>query len=591
MWLVGLAPAVFLPGALNRFVFLKLAVVAAAWACALMGARPVRLQRRVLVVLGLGAAVLAVSAALGSAPLAQLIGRAPRYEGAVSLSVYVGALLMGAWLLGSGADPRLRRQLLRATAVAASLMAIVALADLLGVHLLETSVARPGSLLGNATEQGAYGAGVFGLGVVLYAAGERSRENLLTLGAGAALVVLSASRGALLGLVVALAVALVLGSSRSRRAAVVAGAVASVAALSLPLTRQRLLMQSPLSQQTISGRAQEWAESLALVRERLLIGWGPSGFVDAWPSVQSADYVRLAGLARLDSPHSLVLQAALSGGLLLSVLAVALVVLVVRSVRRLRREPGEATWALASLAAVAGWSTVLLTHFTAPGSTPFFCVLAGALLSERRPLPVPSAQPAPPARLMRWAGPALAGGLALVLLLAAAAEVPLRKGLGELQAGDGQGAEASFTVAHALRPWDADLDAQIAHALVAQPSQLPSTRVDAYLQRASSHLPGDPSVLTDRALRAQQLGELSQARADLDAAHRLSPNDPVVLLARGRVRARAGDLQGAVGDLEASARLMPRNPVPLQTLAGLYAQSGQSDLAAQTLARAQTLGG
>jgi hypothetical protein len=34
IWLLGLAPAVFLPGALNRFVFIKLTLGAAAIACA-----------------------------------------------------------------------------------------------------------------------------------------------------------------------------------------------------------------------------------------------------------------------------------------------------------------------------------------------------------------------------------------------------------------------------------------------------------------------------------------------------------------------------------------------------------------------------
>ena len=104
VWTLGLAPAAFLPGALNRFVFIKLTLGAAALACALMAGLPGRLQRSSRVLLTLAGATLTASALLGQAPLAQLIGRAPRYEGLVALLVYLGALLMGAWLLGRGAN-------------------------------------------------------------------------------------------------------------------------------------------------------------------------------------------------------------------------------------------------------------------------------------------------------------------------------------------------------------------------------------------------------------------------------------------------------------------------------------------------------
>ena len=163
VWLLGLAPAVFLPGALNRFVFIKLALAMVAIACALMAELPGRLQRRSRILLILGGITLASSACLGQAPLAQLMGRAPRYEGLVTLSVYLGAFLMGAWLLGPGANPVLRAHLVRATAVAASMIAFVAVLEAVGLHPLATSASRAGSLLGNATEQGAYGAGVVGL--------------------------------------------------------------------------------------------------------------------------------------------------------------------------------------------------------------------------------------------------------------------------------------------------------------------------------------------------------------------------------------------------------------------------------------------
>ncbi|MEP7193174.1 MAG: O-antigen ligase family protein [Actinomycetota bacterium] len=580
IWLVGLAPAVFLPGALNRFVFIKLSLGAAALACALMAGLPGRLQRGPRILLVLGGVTLGVSALLGQAPLAQLIGRAPRYEGLVALSVYVGAVLIGAWLLGPGANPVLRAHLVRATAVAASLIAVVAVLETLGLHPLATSTSRPGSLLGNATEQGAFGAGVVGL--CLHAVARRDRAAIWAVGAGGVLVVTSASRGALLGLVAAVAVTVILGAPQVRRVALAGLGVGAVAALALPLTRHRLLMQSPLSGQTVTGRAQEWAETLHLIGQHPVLGVGPSGFLDASPSVQSAGYVRLAGAARLDSPHSLPLQIADAGGVVLLLLAAALSWLLVRSILTLRRDAIDGPWAIGAAAAIAGWGTVLLTHFTAPGSTPLFCLLAGSLLAQPRQ--------GPARRVIRGTVAGAAAVLTAGLLLAATAEIPLRGGLAAQQGGDAAAALQDFGAAHALRPWDADLDAQIAHALIGQPAPgQPATVVDRYLGRARAAFPQDPWVLTDAGLHAGQGGKLTEALTYLDQAHRVAPNDPEVYLIRGQVRSRANNTAGAIADLRASASLTPKSPVSLRVLATVYRQAGQTTQADAAQAQAAAL--
>jgi Flp pilus assembly protein TadD len=179
----------------------------------------------------------------------------------------------------------------------------------------------------------------------------------------------------------------------------------------------------------------------------------------------------------------------------------------------------------------------------------------------------------------------------LVLVAAGAAEIPLRTGLVDLASADASSADAAFGLAHGLRPWDADLDAQIAHALVSSPRPAGVVDpVDTYLDRAASALPQDPAVLADRGLLEARRGHAAVSRELLDRAHQLAPHDPVVLLLRGQVRSRSADLSGAIADLEASASLSPRNRLPLDVLAGLYAQAGRSELAAATLARAQALG-
>lgn len=578
VWLLGLAPAMILPGALNRFVFIKLTFGAAAVGCAMMARPTGRLQRQAVTALWAGFTVLLLSAALGQAPVAQLIGRAPRYEGIVSLTVYAGALLVGAWLLGASADPSTRTHLLRATAVAAGVVAVVAVLETLGVHPLATTTSRPGSLLGNATEQGAYGAGIVGMG--LYAVQSRSRWALATVVAGAVLVATSASRGALLGLVVAVLVTAFLGSSRTRRTALVSLGVATSLSFAIPLSRNRLLLLSPLSRQTVTGRLMEWKETLSLAAKHPVLGVGPSGFVDAEPSVRSAAYVRLAGTDRLDSPHSVPLQVLVSGGVLLLSVAVVMGWLLVRATLRLRRDQDQTAWAVGAAAAMAGWATVLLTHFTAPGSTPLFLVLAGSLLSEARSKP--------PNVLAQRAVVIGASAAAAVLLLAAAAEIPLRNGLTALQQGDVTAALTNFRTAHLLRSWDADLDAQIAHALVAQ--ALPPedrSQVEQYLNRAAAALPKDPLVLLDRAISAAQRGALHEAVTRLDEAAMLAPNDAEAVYLRGQLRARTRDLAGAVLDLRASANLLPTSPQPLQALAGVYQMLGQTDLANAALSEAQ----
>ena len=580
VWILGLAPAVVLPGALNRFVFIKLALGAAALACALMAQLPGRLQRSTRILLVLAGITLAASALLGQAPIAQLIGRAPRYEGLVALSVYVGAFLMGAWLLGPGASPALRAQLIKATAVAAALIAFVALLEAFGLQPLATSASRPGSLLGNASEQGAYGAGVVGL--CLHAVSRRDRWAIGAVVSGVLLVITSASRGALLGLVVAVIVTMILGSAQVRRVALSCLGIGVLAALAIPLTRQRLLMQSPLSHQTVTGRAQEWAGTLHLIGQHPLLGVGPSGFVDASPSVQSAQYVRLAGAARLDSPHSLPLQVLDGGGVVLLLVVTVLGWFLFRSILRFRGDVVNGPWVIGAAAAMAGWATSLLTHFTAPGSTPLFCLLAGSLLSEARSRS--------DGVVVRRIGAAATAVFGVGLLLAAVAEVPLHDGLVALQVKDGPRAVDDFALAHTLRPWDVDLDAQIAHALIAvpQPGQSSSV-VDGYLGRARAALPEDPWVLADAGLHAGQDGRLGEALTYLDHAHRLAPNDAEVYVIRGQVRARAKDTSGAIADLRASASLSPKSPLPLQLLAIVYRQAGQTTLADAAQARAAVL--
>jgi len=179
---------------------------------------------------------------------------------------------------------------------------------------------------------------------------------------------------------------------------------------------------------------------------------------------------------------------------------------------------------------------------------------------------------------------------AVLTFLAAVSEVPLRTGLVALHEGRVPQAETLLGQAHALRPWDPDLDAQIAHALIGQ-AQPPASigAINRYLLPAQRSLPGDPWVLADRGLFTAQQGRPAEALPLLDQAIRLAPNDPGIHLVRGQVRAHANDVNGAVKDLRTSASLSPEDPVPLEVLASVYQRAGLLKDAELALAQSRRL--
>lgn len=209
LWVALLSPAVLLPGGEDRFALAKLAALALAVVIGLH-ARPTGwLPRWAVIGLVAGSVWLVLAASVSEAPWAQLWGRWPRYEGLITLPVLAGALWLGARTLGPDAPKAARITAERAIMMLAALVTGVALLQVLGAPLLQTPAGRPGSLLGNATDQGAVGAlcAVVLLVGAIVAGLERapSLRPLLARLAGIGLavlgVVLSGSRGALLGLV------------------------------------------------------------------------------------------------------------------------------------------------------------------------------------------------------------------------------------------------------------------------------------------------------------------------------------------------------------------------------------------------------
>jgi hypothetical protein len=530
--LLAVAGAGFLPGALDRFVFPKLALDAAGVALALSvparGALP-RAGKWLLVLAGL---ILLAAALSGVTPLQQLIGRPPRYEGLVALPVYLGVLVSGARLLGPGRAPGSMAWMLDGLSVAALAIGIEAALEAAGLRPLVSSVSRPGSLLGNASDQGAWA--VLALGP-LAAVAIRRRGVLHRAGALGAAVALatSGSRGALVGAVVLALVLVALIPDRGSRIALAIGcAVLALGVLALPTTRSRVLSGTPLSQQTVSGRRLLWSETLKLVGDHPLLGVGPSGYVDAIPAYHDHRYeVEIGPTNPPDSPHDWLLQAAAAGGPGLVLVALLLAGLVLsrgtKAALEQRANPDGVIFT-GLLAGLAGYGVALLFYFTGPGTTPLAALFAGALIA--------APPPSPASAYTRLRGGLVAGYtlLTVVLVAAAVAEMPLRSALLQATAGNLAAADHDFHLAHDLRPWDAGI-AQIAthvYAVLALEHQAGASRFGLpWAVKELDAYPDSVQALEDGATIESAAGRPVASARLLRRARRLEPENPDLLSA------------------------------------------------------------
>ncbi|SDF80808.1 O-antigen ligase [Blastococcus aurantiacus] len=590
-WALGLlvlGGLAVLPGALNRFVLPKLAVTAAGVALAFRAPSRGRLPRAVLLLSGAAGLVAVAAALVGADPVAGLVGAAPRYEGLAVGLLYLGAAVSGARLLGPARSAGVESLLLRFLAVGAVAVAALAVLETFGIRPLVSDVDRPGSLLGNASDQGAWA--VLALGPLL-AAAVRSRHAHARVGAVAAAlaVVLSGSRGALLGAVVVLVVLLVALPGRRVRLWLAGSFVGIVAAAFLVPGVRRRVLGAGLADDTASGRATLWQEALELYTDRPVLGTGPGGFGDAVRSVHEAGWYAALGTENPpDSPHAWPLQALLVGGPLLVLLVGVLGVLVARQAwRGARGDPARSVGAAVGLGAgLAGYAVVLLVHFTGPGHTPLAALFAGALLAG----PAERSARATADRVVAvgaWAFVALAAS-------GAVAEIPLRHGVVAVGEGDLAGSDDAFGAAAALRWWDPSVGRVAGHAFAVvgtgtgDPDAL--QRADRWLVPLAEQRAGADVHLDLGAVREAQ-GDLPGAAAALDRALRQDPANPDALLLRGVVAARQGDWDGAERHLLAAGRSAPESAAPWANLARVHELAGRPAAARIARDRAEALDG
>lgn len=598
--LVALSIVALLPDAFVRWVLPKELVLVAAVLLAALVAPAGRLPRWLWALVGAGAAVLLVSALTGAAPVAQLLGRWPRYEGLVGIPVYVAAIWVGARLLGPLA-PRARRDAFAiALAAAAALAGIVSLLEAIGLRPLPSDLSRPGSVFGNASDQGLAGLMMLillGFALAEAVTGRRSRRLITTLAAGAVLalatVVVSASRAAIATLVLVVVVVAVIvvraGRSRRRLLLISGGALVliAVAVLALPLTRSRILGASPLSGGSNETRLILWREALDLIGASPLTGTGPSGFLDRVVGLHPEQWPHLAGRnVVVDAPHNWLLQLGVAGGVPLLLLGFggAIAVLVV-GVRRIR--DGEPLRVAPHLLAIVAFGVVLLTHITAPATV----ILAGVSLGALLAVPPSPRKPSVAAVYLR---PALLSVWLLAFLLMTIAELPLQQGVQRAAQDDVAGAQSAFEQAAALRPWDADIPSIAAQAFASRTEAgAPGAQAAtiAWGERALAAVPD--SVPTGKALAVglQYVGRLDEAAGLLRSMRDLAPNDPVIAHRLGGILFLLGDAEGARTELERAALLDPNNAAVFETLEYVCQQLGDLPAAAEARARIERIRG
>jgi len=160
-----------------------------------------------------------------------------------------------------------------------------------------------------------------------------------------------------------------------------------------------------------------------------------------------------------------------------------------------------------------------------------------------------------------------------------------------LGARDLDGAQADLAAADRLAEKNPDLRLRLATAYVR--AGLPKESIGQYDQWIAGHPKDDQlsEALTGRCwVRALWGLDLDKARADCDAALRLTPGSPPILNSRGLVRLRLGEFDRAIADYDGALRLEPSNPWALygRGLAKLrkgLKDEGEADLKAATTLR------
>ncbi len=250
---------------------------------------------------------------------------------------------------------------------------------------------------------------------------------------------------------------------------------------------------------------------------------------------------------------------------------------------------------------VVGVAIAYLTHFTGPTTTLLAATVAGGLTplalpqpaSRRRGPRAPAVVAHPQHRRVQLVLVGVAGGLALICGMAAAAEVRLSQAIDAVADASPAQANSSFRTAITLRPWAAyDIRRMALHAYAVATRNGHAAAARPGLPWADE-LGGSLDVSADGLFDASSVAEgaedLAGAAARLARAQALDPTNPRIRMAEGIVAAQAHDYAAAERHLLAATDIVPASPDPWRNLAQLYTLMGNPVRARQATDRAAAL--
>lgn len=616
--LVGVVPLTVTPGAFGPFHagkwFLVLVMVPLGLAASVLSGS-LRWPRRNVFLAWAG--VCLVAALLGPAPLMSILGSPNRNAGFVAVLVSIGAFIIAASV---GHEPRVQRTVLRAAFISGGIVGLLAIAQRLGLDIGQgdDEITRTGSTWGSPTFAGAHMVLVLPIAI----AHLRSRDNLWRTVAAIATasmtigLLLTGTRGAWVAAIVAAAIVWPVWRHHQQASAAEPAGVES----ELPRPQSGLVfklvigvvllivvaafMIPNLGRSSGAGRIDLWRTTVNVVVDQPIIGSGPdtqrvvlpSGIDDAFEQEHGSDELH-------DRAHNLVLDTAVTTGLVGVVVFGLLLVLIGRDIHQSLRRQLTPTAIAAGLVA---YLTTLLFAFGDPILDPIAWILAGLVLASASPV-TDEDKAVQPSRL-RLVGVA---ACLLVAILAVAwagnevvAEYDVNRAFGHRDAGESTEALESFHRGADRARARFDID-QMAVRYVTEllmtgaPIQglnsenngdgAGRTLVDdAFdrLDRAERIAGDDPDLLMDRAELLTALDRNDEALAVYERVMELYPNSFRAHLGRGVSAAQVNDLELAQSSWQRAAHLGPHDARAEVNLGILYERQGDPDAALAAFQRA-----
>jgi O-antigen ligase len=347
----------------------------------------------------------------GTPALAWFGGNWRRFGFVSQSAVVVLAFLIAASCWDAGV-----RVLLRAIAAAGTADALYGILQYFGVdpwlsassyHVGDgvTAIVRPPSTLGHADYFAGYLLFVVFLGAALVATESKAVWKVLggaAVLAGSVAIVLSGTRGALLGIATGTISLWIWRRPRIRRWHIVlaAGLCALVLTFYFSPAGLQLRARSQWALEDLRGGARLWLwrDTLRMASQRLVIGFGPETFGLDFPQYQSVELSRAYPDFYHESPHNIFLDALVSEGIPGLAILTGFTAVAYFAARRAFAQGQKAAPYLAS-ALVAGLTAGLFVCFTLSGALYFYATVAMLVgLAVRTTTKLPE---------LRWRVPAL----------------------------------------------------------------------------------------------------------------------------------------------------------------------------------------